>query len=139
MKNVHNYLKTNYLSLAFLIAILATLGSLFFEFVLSFPPCDLCWYQRIFMYPQAVILGIAMLKKDQSVRVYSLVLSIIGLGFAIYHYFLQLFPTVLPCTSNSVSCATRQWELFGFISIPFLSGAAFLGIILSMLIGKRRK
>ena len=135
---MQQYIRSNYLSLAFLIAFAATVGSQFFERILAFPPCDLCWYQRIFMYPLAVILGIAMLKKDHNVRSYCLVLSVIGFTLAVYHYLLQLFPTVLPCTSSTLSCAPRQWEVFGFISIPFLSGSAFLGIIILMWLGKKK-
>lgn len=89
------------------------------------------------MYPLAVILGIAMVKKDNGVRIYCLALSLIGFAFAVYHYLLQLFPVTLPCTSSAVSCAVRQWELFGFISIPFLSGSAFLIIVILMVIGKK--
>lgn len=136
MKKVRPYLQSNYLSFSFLIAFVSLVGSQFFEHVLAFPPCDLCWYQRIFMYPQAFILGIAMLKKDNSVRVYCLVLSVVGFAVALYHYLLQLFPAVLPCTSSAVACSVKQWEV-GIISIPFLSGMAFLMIIVLMLLGKK--
>lgn len=136
---VRSFLREGSLAFGFLIATTATVGSLFFSEILKFPPCDLCWYQRIFMYPQVVLFGIALWKNDYGVKKYNLVLSLIGLTIALYHVMLQLYPTVLPCTSQSVSCATKQVSYFGFITIPVMSAAAFLAIIILMWIPKSEK
>ena len=91
----------------FIIALVATLGSLTYSEIIGYDPCKLCWLQRIFIYPQTVLLGLALWKKDYSIGVYSLVLSVIGGFIAGYHYLLQVgFAPALSCDSvgYSVSC-----------------------------------
>jgi disulfide bond formation protein DsbB len=121
--------------LAWIQAIVATLGSLYFSEVMKFPPCVLCWYQRIFMYPLVFILAVGMVRKDKKIYTYVLPLSITGLLIAIYHNLLyyQIIPeSMAPCV-NGVSCTTKFIEWFGFITIPFLSLVAFSVITLCML------
>lgn len=115
---------------AWLIAIVAMAGSLYFSQVLHLPPCLLCWYQRICMYPLVFIIGIGLLRNDKSVPVYILPLSLIGLGIAIYHVLLYygIIPESLAPCSLGVSCTTKQIEWFGFVTIPLLSLLAFLKI-----------
>lgn len=119
------FFEQNGLPLAFLTAFSATVGSLFLSEVARFPPCKLCWYQRIFMYPQAVILGIALMVNDFSVRKYILALSSIGFLIAVYHYFLQLYPSILPCSDEIANCALKQFIYFGYITIPIMSATSF--------------
>ena len=135
--SLFSFFAKNYLSFGFLIAASALIGSLFLSEILHFPPCDLCWYQRSFMYPQAFLFGVALWKGDRGVDKYILPLSIVGLVIAVYHYIGQLNPLILPCTNAAVSCADKQFELLGFITIPFMSGAAFLSLILLTLIKKK--
>src|SRR3989344_8562790 len=71
--------------------------TLYYSEVLGIPPCDLCWWQRIFLYPQIFLLGMALWKRDSYIAEYSIVLSLIGGGFALYHHALQMFPNSLPC------------------------------------------
>lgn len=120
------------LYLAWLIAIVAMAGSLYFSQVLHLPPCLLCWYQRIFMYPLVFIIGIGLLRKDKSVPFYILPLSLIGLCIAAYHVLLYygIIPESLAPCSLGISCTTKQIEWFGFITIPLLSLIAFLKITL---------
>lgn len=116
-------------------ALLATVGSLFFSEVMQLPPCVLCWYQRIAMYPLTLILAVGILRRDRRVKFYALPLSVCGLGIAIYHNLLYygLIPdSITPCTQG-VSCTTVQIEWFGFITIPLLSLTAFIGIVLCLL------
>ena len=80
---IRNIIWKYHLDLAFITALTATLGSLFFSEVMHFPPCELCWFQRIFMYPQAVILFIVLFARDQNVRKYILALSAIGMSILI--------------------------------------------------------
>lgn len=128
-----NFLSDNALSFSFLIAIAATLGSLYLSEVAKFPPCKLCWYQRAFMYPQAVILGIAVFINDFKARKYILALSGIGSAIAIYHYALQFLPLNLPCSDEAVSCVAKQLFYYGYITIPLMSLTAFALIIVFML------
>ncbi|HRN96064.1 MAG TPA: disulfide bond formation protein B [Candidatus Levybacteria bacterium] len=135
-----SFLAKNYLSFGFLITSTAVVGSLFISEVMMLPPCDLCWYQRAFMYPQAIIFGVAMWKNDRSIVRYVLPISVVGLLIGIYHNLLQLNPDVLPCTNNSsVSCATKQIELLGLDVIPLMSVASYALLIILTLIARRVK
>lgn len=121
------FLKNNALYISFAVALLATAGSLFFSEVLKFPPCVLCWYQRICMYPIAAILAIGIYTKDKGVAKYVLPFSVIGLLIAFYHnllYYKILPESAAPCMLG-VSCTTKQIEWFGFVTIPFLSLVGF--------------
>lgn len=116
------------LYIAWLQAFVATIGSLYFSEIQKLPPCLLCWYQRIFMYPLVIIIAVGMLKKDKHLPYYVLPLSIIGALIALYQYLLQLgvFPEqIAPCTIG-VSCSSTDFVVLGFVTIPFLSLLAFL-------------
>lgn len=122
---------------SFIVALVATSGSLYFSEVAGFAPCILCWYQRILMYPQTVILGVALWRKSKDVWQYSLPLSLIGLSLAAYHYHLQISPNALaPCATVgfSVSCSERFFTHYGYITIPWMSLSAFLLITIGMLL-----
>jgi disulfide bond formation protein DsbB len=115
------------LRLSFVVALVATFGSLFFSEVLGYPPCLLCWYQRIAMYPLAVIFFVALWADDDGHVKYALPLAVIGLGIAIYHnllYYGILPDSIKPC-QQGVSCTSRQVEWLGFITIPLLSLVSF--------------
>ncbi len=138
---MQKFLKVNMLYLLFIIAISATAGSLFFSEVLHFPPCVLCWYQRIFMYPLVFILGVGIYYKEKAIHRYVLPLSIIGTVIAFYHnllYYKILPESAAPCLLG-VSCTTKFIEWFGFITIPFLSFAAFAMITIGMIWYSRQK
>src|SRR3712207_5030944 len=70
---------------AWVVALLATVGSLFFSEVMGLPPCALCWYQRIAMYPLVPVIATGILARDARVRAYALPLCLAGLGLAVYH------------------------------------------------------
>lgn len=142
-KKIHmNKLVKQYgLHVAWIVALLATAGSLFFSEVLKFPPCLLCWYQRIFMYPLVAILAVGIFLKDKRAHLYVLPLSIVGLSVALYHnllYYNVVPESVAPCTIG-ISCTTKQIEWFGLITIPFLSLVSFAIITFCMIIQRRVK
>jgi disulfide bond formation protein DsbB len=117
------------------VAIVATLGSLYYSEVRAFVPCVLCWWQRIFMYPLVVVLGVATFRQDRSAWVYALPLSVIGLTTSTYHYLLQKVPSLAPpamCAAG-VPCTVQYVNYFGFVTIPFMAGSAFLLITLGLL------
>lgn len=121
---------------AFFIALASTLGSLFFSEVLKFPPCILCWYQRISMYPLVAILGVGIYARDRHVYRYVFPLALVGLIIAFYHnvlYYKILPETAAPCMIG-VSCTTKFIEWFGFVTIPFLSLLGFALIMVSMVL-----
>lgn len=133
--------KKNLLYLAFGIALFSTLGSLYFSEVLHFPPCILCWYQRIAMFPLAVILFVGILKKDKLLPLYVLPLSFFGLVVSFYQNFLyfNVLPQVSsPCTVG-VSCSAKFIQILGFLDIPQLSFIAFLLITAIMLSYRKAK
>ena len=118
----------NFLKINFLISLFGTFGSLYFSEVMRFPPCTLCWYQRVFFYPLVFIFGVAMWTEDKGYRKYALPMALFGLAIALYHnllYYGVISEALAPCTQD-VSCSTKQLELFGFITIPLLSMMGFL-------------
>lgn len=120
-------------------ALAATMGSLYFSEVMNLPPCVLCWYQRIAMYPLVAILAVGILRKDTAVAWYALPFSLAGLAIAVYHnllYWNILPESIAPCTLG-VSCTTKFFEWFGFITIPFLSLVGFGVLTLTLIISIR--
>lgn len=135
------FIRKNLAQFALLIAGISTLGSLYFSEILKFPPCVLCWYQRISMYPLVVILAVGIWKKDKNLPLFVLPLSLIGAAIALYHnllYYKILPESSAPCTLG-ISCTTKFIEWFGFVTIPFLSLSAFIAISALMLLYKKLK
>ncbi len=136
------WVKKNALLFCFIVALLATSGSLFYSDVAGFEPCKLCWYQRILMYPQVILLAVAMKKKDRGMVDSILVLSILGAGIALYHYLLQLdLVPALPCSAvgYSASCSQRFFMNLGYITIPMMALTAFVMNIFFVLVEKSKK
>ena len=116
--------------LSWLIATISTLGALFLGEVMGYTPCVLCWYQRIFMFPLVLILAAGLFPLDRRVVRYALPLTLAGLGIAVFHLLVQhglISESVTPCTQG-VPCSQVAVQWFGFVTIPLLAVAAFLGI-----------
>ena len=125
---------------AWVVAAVSTLASLFFSEVMGLIPCELCWYQRIFIFPLALVLLVGLLPLDRRVVNYALPLTVIGLLITVYHcllFFGYIPETLQPC-SQGVSCADDAMVLFGFLPIPLLSLAAF-GAIFALLLKARNR
>jgi disulfide bond formation protein DsbB len=130
-----------FLYFAWLVAVIATLGSLYFSEIRLFQPCVLCWYQRIAMYPLSLVLGIAAFTNDIKITKYVLPISVIGGLISLYHYLLEKVPgfaTIKPC-SQGVPCDVAWINWFGFITIPFLALTAFVMITVFLIIARRSK
>lgn len=123
---------------AWLVALVATLGSLYFSEIRHFVPCALCWFQRVFMYPLVVILGVASFRQDRGVVKYALPLAVLGALTATYHVLEQNVPgfAAPPICQVGVPCSAKYINWLGFISIPVLSLTAFV-LIAAMLLGSR--
>lgn len=119
------------------VALVAAAGSLYLSNGVGFPPCVLCWYQRIAMYPLVVIAAVAVLSRDPRGWRYGLPLAVVGLAIAVYHVALQYQPAldIVSCDA-AAPCTGRHVLVFGFISIPVLSGAAFA--LIAALLGAAR-
>lgn len=120
---------------ALLAASVATAGSLFMSDVLGWVPCTLCWYQRILMYPLAIILFVGLLRRERKLYQYVLPFSFGGAVVSTYHYLLQKtdwFPPP-PCAAG-VPCTVDYINLLGFVTVPFLALVAFLLVGVSSLL-----
>ncbi len=123
---------------AWVIALVATVGSLFFSEIMDLPPCLLCWYQRIAMYPLVLIIGSGIITRDERMKNYALPICLIGLAISTYHNLLYygLIPeSITPCTKG-ISCTSRQIEWLGFITIPLMALTAFVGVSLCLIFYK---
>jgi len=119
--------------LAFIVAVIAVLGSLTYSNIIGYEPCELCWFQRILMYPQVILLGMALVKKDYKIANYSIVLSAIGALIAVYNYLLQIGAapaTTCSIVGYSASCSQQFILQYGYITIPMMALSAFVLMIL---------
>ncbi|HDR4764756.1 TPA: disulfide oxidoreductase [Bacillus thuringiensis] len=125
---------------AWTIATSAMLISLFFSEWMKLPPCDLCWYQRMAIYPLVLILGIGMYRRYPHVSTYAFPFACIGLILSVYQITIQTFPaSEMKICSVGVPCTEDYLNLFGFISIPMLSFVGFLAIIVLLYIKPNSK
>lgn len=141
LKLIKNNTETLF-GLGFLVSLVATSGSLFYSEIAGYEPCTLCWYQRILMYPQVLLFGLALKKKEKVIIDYVLGLSLVGLAIGIYHYLLQidLVPSVVcDVVGYSASCTQRFEMEYGYITIPMMSLTAFLIITVSMILVRKFK
>lgn len=129
------------LFIAWAVSLVATLGSLFFSEVMGYTPCELCWYQRILMYPLVVIYGVALIKGKTDAALSGLILSGIGACVSIYHYMIQKVPAFQSAGGSCgvVPCNAEYINGFGFVTIPFLAGIAFILIFVSHLLTIREQ
>ena len=128
-----------YVFFAFIVSLIATLGSLFFSEIMHFIPCSLCWYQRIFMYPLVLIFLINLLFPDDKLFKYAILLVIFGWLISIYHNLLMfgIIPENLSPCVQGVPCSTDYINWLGFITIPLLSFFAYTAILILLVKTKK--
>lgn len=133
-----SFARDNVLQLGFTVALVGTLTSLLYSEFFGLEPCYLCWYQRIFLYPQVVIFAVSLVKKYQAsvVLTYAKVLTWIGGVIALYHYLIQVSDVVrsstqglVDCSTSGPSCTSFQFMEFGYITIPMMSLTVFVLLI----------
>ena len=130
----------NILFLAWLVALISTLGSLFFSEIMLFTPCVLCWYQRICMYPLVFIFLVGLFPLNKIVLKFSAPLVVLGWIISIYHnllYYKIIPESAAPCVQG-VSCSTVYIKWLGFITIPFLSFVSFTLLLILLIILYRK-
>ncbi len=123
--------KRNLYLCVLLISATAMLGSLYFSEIVGLTPCELCWYQRILMYPIVLLSVVALRLRDANFPKYILPMSCIGAIIAGYHYLIQMYKpaaenSFINCTKGSIACSTIDISFLGFITIPLMSFVAFL-------------
>lgn len=128
--------------LIFLISLASVVTSLVYSEVFGFVPCGLCWLQRVFLYPQVILAGVALLKRDRNIADYLLSLSVAGAVTALYQHYLQMGGTELincPAVGAGADCAKRIIFEFGYITFPLMSFTVFMLIIILALITRTRR
>lgn len=140
-----NLFKKYGIQFIFVFSLVATLGSLGLSFLFEMPPCDLCWYQRMFMYPIVFISGFAWYKKDfRNGAIYSMMMAIIGALIAMYHYLIQISDSLKSsaafCSPTSVvDCSIPDFIEFGFVTTPYISLVFFVTIMIASFYVSRKQ
>ena len=128
------------LSLAAVVAAVCTAGSLYLSEVAHFPPCRLCWYQRIAMYPLVPILGLAAWRRDGRIWPYGVMVASMGAAISTYHVLLERFPDTLETGAcDPANPCTIIWvERLGYLTIPTMAFSGFALIITLLLLARSR-
>ncbi len=134
------HLRSQSLYIGLFIALVGTVGSLYFSEIMHLTPCVLCWYQRIALYPLVFIFATGIIKKTHDAWNYALPLISIGGLIGLYQVLLveKLVPETAGTCALGVPCSLATWNLFGFITIPFLSFVAFAFLFILYFITKRK-
>jgi disulfide bond formation protein DsbB len=134
-------LKPYRLYFSWLLAVAMTLSSFYFGEIKHLPICNLCWYQRICIFPLALMLGIAAYQQDFSVKRYAIPLAGLAALLAFYQYLMQMIPgfAPFPVCGLGPDCADIPVEYLGFITIPLLSLVGCLAIIVLLLLTRTRR
>jgi len=124
---------------SFVVSFFATVTSLYYSEVLGYEPCVLCWYQRIFLFPQVFLFVIGFKRKEKGIVDVGIVFSTIGAILSLYQYLLQLgiVPTFV-CNASSAFCIKRFVFEFGYITIPLMAFTTFILLLLLMILVKIR-
>lgn len=119
-------MKPKFIYLSWLLSTMATIGSLYFSNILNLPPCTLCWWQRICLFPLVILFAVGFVKKDSNSFHYTFPLILVGLVISFYHNLIYygVIKSFTVCNAG-LSCTSKQLELLGFITIPLLSFSAF--------------
>lgn len=135
-----HWIRSYALYLAWAVSLSGTVLSLYFGEILGIEPCNLCWYQRIFLFPLAILLGIGAYRDDRNIVPYALPLATVGALVAIYHTVGQWIPELFreAVCGPGQDCRTPIFTLFGFINFPFLSAAGFILIFALLLLARKK-
>ena len=132
---LHTQIGPQALALAAVVALVCTAGSLYLSEVANFPPCRLCWFQRVGMYPLVVLLGLAAVRRDRSIRPYAATLAVLGGLVSVWHLLVERYPTLEGSSCDPLNPCSIKWvERFGYLTIPgmALSGFALIVALLAV-------
>lgn len=113
--------------IALVVAAVATAGSLYYSEIVGFIPCELCWYQRICMYPLAAVLAVGVIRRDRAVVWYAAPFVVFGAPVSLYHYLVEHVPSLAESSSCSVfvPCSVPYFEELGYITLAYMALSAF--------------
>jgi len=116
------------LLLAWIVSVVTTAGSLWYSEHFHFIPCELCWYQRILMYPLVVILGVGWFRRDRAVWITALPFVVLGPLVSLYHWLVERVPSFAESTSCSIDapCSAPYFEKLGFVTLAWMALSSFL-------------
>lgn len=132
LSRITDYAGRSALVLGFLLTAASVFLSLFYSEILGFAPCGLCWLQRVFIYPQMILWGMAFVKNDTKIADYIIGLSIPGLIVSLYQHYLQIGGSeLIPCAQTllAADCAERTIFELGYITFPLMAGSLFVFMI----------
>ena len=120
------------------VAVVTVLGSLSYSELAGFLPCELCWYQRIVMYPLALLLVVGVLRRDKAVFWYAAPFVVIGVPLALYHWLVERVSWFTSSTACSafVSCNIPYFEKLGYVTLAFMDLSSFLLIGALLMVGR---
>ena len=110
------------------VAVVTMLGSLYYSEIVGYLPCELCWFQRICMYPLAAILVVGLVRRDSSARWYALPFVAVGAPLALYHWLVERVPSLAESSSCSVfaPCSVPFFQELGYVTLAFMDLSAFV-------------
>ena len=127
---------------AWIVAIVTTLGSLYYSEHAGFLPCELCWYQRILMYPLVIVLGVGWLRRDRKVWMAAAPFVVIGAPLSLYHWLVERVPAFAESSSCSIvaPCTSPYFEKLGFVTLAWMCLSSFLliGTLLALSVAAQR-
>lgn len=128
--------------LAWIVALVTTTGSLYYSEHAGFVPCELCWYQRIVMYPLVIVLGVASLRRDRKVWMTALPFVVLGAPLSLYHWLVERVPAFAESSSCSITvpCTAPWFEKLGFVTLAWMAMSSFLliGVLMVCVVVGRR-
>ncbi|MCX6703336.1 MAG: disulfide bond formation protein B [Candidatus Zambryskibacteria bacterium] len=137
-RGAKNYLKKNITLVLFVVSATAFVGSLAYSNIVGFPPCELCWWTRILMYPQVLLTACALWKKDSNIVNTLLPLSVLGFLLTLYHSFILWGgKSILPCTQEGAACSKLYVMEYGYITIPVMALSCFVYLLTATYIYKK--
>ncbi len=137
-KQIQLFVQKNILILGFFTSLVALVSSLTYSNIIGFPPCLLCWYARIFFYPQVFLFGMAIWKKDFRIIDYTLVLTIAGTLVSLYHVISEnIGYSAFSCEASGPSCLIKYVNEYGFITIPVMGLIGFTVLLFLLIVAKR--
>jgi len=140
-KRTHVFVKKYIDEILFVISFGALAGSLIYSNIIGFPPCELCWIQRIFMYPQVLIAAVSLYRKEKLAVYYALPLSLLGGMVSLFQSLTDwgIGGSLLPCTAEGGACSRVYVMDYGYITIPIMALTCFVYLLTVSWIYKKSK